>query len=101
LTQRGWVSAIKLIKGDKILLVDKYLRIEAKEIVFVHPTKKKETVYSLYTTGECNFIADGAVAHNFSWFRWLRQFWFSVITNTEPASSFPWNMNSFLNLPFS
>lgn len=61
LTHRGWIRAGKLRGGDRLVSIDGNDRVVSASRV----TDRVEPVFNLYTDGERNFIAEGAVAHNF------------------------------------
>ena len=68
LTDRGWVKASGLRLGD---------RLEGPEAGTItrFSTEKREKVYNLHTTGDCTFVVEGVVAHNFTELRVLRTAW--------------------------
>jgi len=61
LTRRGWVRAGRLRPGDRIVGTKGVDRVVRETI----PTSRIEPVFNLHTAVEHNFIAEGAVAHNF------------------------------------
>jgi hypothetical protein len=75
LTQRGWTRIDKLVIGDSLV------GIGARDFIVerVVPTGIDEKVYSLITTGEHNFVANGIVAHNFTFMRKTRAFLHRVL----------------------
>lgn len=71
LTNRGWLEAKKIRSGDIIVRINTLVP-EQSRVTSIIATGKKEPVFNLYTQGEHNFIVDGCVAHNFTYFRVLR-----------------------------
>ena len=72
-TERGWITAIALQAGDQVHVVDTD-NIRCAEINFVESTLESCDVYSLTTASTHTFVAEGMVAHNFTYLRTLRTF---------------------------
>jgi len=69
LTTKGWKKFGDLIVGKSKLICPK----TGKHLIIKHKTNpRRELVYNLHTTGSHNFIANGLVAHNFTFARRFR-----------------------------
>jgi hypothetical protein len=75
LTPQGWKRLSQLGPHDLIYqaLEKKYLPIKEIAPYGVEP------VFNLITEVEHNFVADGCLAHNFSYFRALRMAWYRTV----------------------
>lgn len=71
-THRGWVTVENLIAGDRVTLVSVDHSISSAPIDQVINTEICLPTYNLVTLGECNYLADGLLAHNFTHLRSLR-----------------------------
>lgn len=76
-TRRGWVVTQRLNIGDFITVVDHEGNVLDQKVISIFPTGEYEVTYNLVTSGENNFIAEGYIAHNFTYFRSIR----SLIAN--------------------
>lgn len=72
-TVRGWVTAKDLEAGDCVHVFERDTLHTAK-VTSIESTPEYCDVYSLITASTHTFIADGAVVHNFTYFRALRTF---------------------------
>lgn len=70
LTQEGWKAARLIKAGDFVLCANE--TVEWKVVKGVAKTNKVEPVFNLITEGDHNYVAGGALAHNFSYFRKTR-----------------------------
>jgi len=66
-----WVSAQNLSVGDRLVSLEGGGPAEL-EVLTISEASRIEPVYNLHTEGHHNFIANGAVAHNFVYFPELR-----------------------------
>lgn len=77
LTARGWLRVDQLRPRDLLLTAAGNMR----EILAINPLRRT-TVFNLHTSGEHTFIADGVVAHNFTFLRdvrvWLHRWFFDA-----------------------
>ena len=71
-TNRGWVQIQKLKIGDYIMKISENKKIEKYEVKEILDSEKWEPVYNLIVSEDFSFIADGCIAHSFSYFRKLR-----------------------------
>ncbi|MEE9356674.1 MAG: Hint domain-containing protein [Methylococcaceae bacterium] len=78
LTQRGWIKTENLIVGDSVVYSDSDNSIVNQEIVSATATQEYSETYNLVTSGDNNFIVNGAVAHNFTYFRRLRSLYINI-----------------------
>lgn len=85
LTDKGWLAVKKMHEGDRI--VQARQSVDQGIIKSITPTGKMEPVFNLYTQGEHNFIANGCVAHNFTYFRMLRTVWHRMFFDKIPEIS--------------
>ena len=69
LTEQGWKRARQLRSGDRLRTETGWAQVEA-----AHLTSSVEPLYNLVVAGEFNFVANGAIAHSFAYFRVLRTF---------------------------
>ncbi len=83
LTTRGWVATKHLRNDDELLTVSAGGTPSLSKITSVCRTQRKEPTYSLNTAGEHNFVAAGAVAHNFSYFRTFRTWWYQKFIDSH------------------
>jgi hypothetical protein len=74
-TQRGQIKVSDLVAGDKIQSDNSKIFI----VNSIQKTGRIEPVFNLITSGNFNFVADGLVVHNFSYFVTLRQFFWSLV----------------------
>lgn len=69
LTAKGWKKLGDLTVGESKLICPE----TGKHLIIKHKANlRRELVYNLYTTGSHNFIANGLVAHNFTFARRFR-----------------------------
>lgn len=69
LTTKGWKKLGDLVVGESKLVCPD----TGKHVIIKHKTNpRRELVYNLHTTGSHNFIANGLVAHNFTFARRFR-----------------------------
>ena len=98
LTTRGWVQARQLRTGDELLGLNLQGTFRAK-VTDVTESNKFEVVHNLYTTGAHNFIADGFVVHNFSYFRDLRTLWHRVFIDSKWKANIRGNKPAVVRSP--
>ena len=67
LTSAGWKRVNQVELGDIFIALS-----GPRKVVNVSLTSNREKVFNLYSETEHNFIADGCIAHNFSYLRILR-----------------------------
>lgn len=72
LTERGWVRAFRLRRGDVLLGPDGSEATNKMVLEFFY-TGRSEVVCNLITAQDSNFVVGGIVAHNFSFCRALRR----------------------------
>ena len=72
-TVRGWITAADLAAGDCVHVI-KGDTVNIADIASVAATSESCDVYSLLTASAHTFIAEGVIAHNFTYFRELRTF---------------------------
>jgi hypothetical protein len=78
LTERGWLKTKKLKVTDKLIstnLFDEKYRV----LRSIRETQESAPVYNLITAGSHTFIVNGIVAHNFTVFRSLRTWIYSIL----------------------
>lgn len=71
-----WKKASEIKSGDKVKFTDGFKRVTRSG-----QTTDIEEVYNLIVKENYNFIADGVIAHSFSYFRAVRMFFYSLIAN--------------------
>gem|GEM_PF-4118132 len=72
-----WVKSKDLIPGDTICCYE-HNQIINKTVAISNEMNESEGVYNIYIEGDFNFIADGVLAHSFSYFRVFRTFLWSI-----------------------
>lgn len=84
LSNGRWEKAEALKFGDKLSALAPDGALFEKEVSSVWVSEDIETVYNLVTKDCHNFVADGIVAHNFTFFRSLRVlFWRSWVALSD------------------
>jgi hypothetical protein len=81
LTARGWQKTSQLIPGDVLTTVGGREAV----IASVAETSRVAPVFNLLTEVEHNFVVQGCVAHNFTYFRRARVWWHKYILSGKPA----------------
>jgi Pretoxin HINT domain len=76
LTNRGWQRTNQLRTGDIMITVGG----DEATVVSVGKTSRAEPVFNLITEGEHTYIAQGCVAHNFTYLRNIRVLWSKYIS---------------------
>lgn len=75
-TPKGWRVASKLRTGDRVYCSGQNGQIRVKTVIKSASLGAAEDVYNLIVERDFTFIAGGAVAHSFTYFRGLRcVFW--------------------------
>lgn len=82
---RSWIIAKNLKAGDSILFLSKAGIFESIEIRSSTPTVDRVPVFNLVIEEDFTFIADGAVAHSFSYFRNIRSFYWRLFSLTRKS----------------
>lgn len=67
-----WKKASRLMAGETVAYIDSHGKMGVKTISSSYEAKDVENVYNLIIEDDFNFIADGGLAHSFSYFRNLR-----------------------------
>ena len=77
LIENRWIKSLNIKQGD---IVSCYIngKIISKEVVSSSEIALEDDVYNLYIENNFNFIADGVMAHSFSYFRLTRMTLWSV-----------------------
>lgn len=92
-TGTDWKMARQLKRGDDLVLIDKRGVVCSSKILSSQLTDHVEPVYNLITDKEHNFIANGVVAHNFSFMRQVRSLasdlWNASTDDEVPQDSTP------------
>lgn len=74
-TEKGWKRTDELTQGLALVTENGAIQVQS-----VTATQKLEPVYNLVTEKSFTFIADGLVAHNFTWFKGIRiAFWTAAV----------------------
>jgi hypothetical protein len=73
LTNRGWTTVSRLRAGDLVVT-----EAGARSVRSISYDQRTEAVYNLVTLPENTFIADGVVAHNFTYFRTARSLYWRI-----------------------
>lgn len=76
LTQRGWQRTSRLRTGDTMITVGG----DVVTVASVDKTGRAEPVFNLITEGEHTYIAQGCIAHNFTYLRHIRVLWSKYIS---------------------
>jgi hypothetical protein len=71
-TQRGWVRICNLKIGDALWRVDPDGRVKHERVERVEAEGVSEPVFNLVVASAYTFIAEGCIAHSFSYFRGIR-----------------------------
>ena len=74
LTPQGWRKVSQVETGDTVLTV-----FGAQYVTHIHESVRSEPVFNLVTWPENNFIADGAIAHNFTYFKGLKKLFWNLL----------------------
>lgn len=85
LTNRGWKRTSQLRSGDILTTVGG----EQAVVASIAATNRAEPVFNLITEGECTFVVQGCVVHNFTYFRNVRVWWHKYLLSgrsTEPQN---------------
>lgn len=77
-TTRGWKMARALRPGDQIWRCGEGQRLTMATVQSVVRTEAVETVYNLITEGPHTFIVDGAVVHNFTYFKGVKAVYWAL-----------------------
>lgn len=67
-----WKKTSEIKLGDKVKFIDGFKRVTS-----LGQTTDIEEVYNLIVEENYNFVADGVIAHSFSYFRAVRMFFYS------------------------
>ena len=76
LSNHGWRRTTQLSPGDILTTVEN----EKAVVKSVVKTDRSEPVFNLITEGEHIYIAQGCVAHNFTYFRRIRMLWHRYVS---------------------
>lgn len=76
LSNHGWRRTNQLSPGDILITVEN----EKAVVKSVVETDRTEPVFNLITEGEHIYIAQGCVAHNFTYFRRIRMLWHRYVS---------------------
>ena len=90
LTTKGWKKFGDLKVGESKLIcpeTGKHLIIKQKT------NERRELVYNLHTTGSHNFIANGLVAHNYTFARKFRSMLSTLAEKTLVIDNAPLEIN--------
>ncbi len=85
LIEGSWEKAHNIKAGDFITCFDSNNRKTIRKVVDSVKSSEKEIVYNIIVEKNFNFIADGALAHSFTYFRVLRTALWSLRTIFVPA----------------
>lgn len=72
-TLRGWITAKDLGTSDYVHVIEHNI-VQTAQVTSVESTLESCDVYSLMTAFSHTYIAEGVIAHNFTYFRALRTF---------------------------
>lgn len=86
LTRRGWVRVADLQVGDELVRTDG-VKSSPACVKSVAESGCWATVHNLHTTGEHNFVVDGLVAHNFSYFSAPRMLYHRIFVDPFSRAS--------------
>lgn len=78
LTERGWVMISKLYPGDKVRCLNSSNILSTRVVNEVFQPDQCEPVYNLITDRYHNFVVDGVIVHNFTYFRVLRMMYWRL-----------------------
>ncbi len=73
-----WRQARQIVATDYLCCLDASGRIATRQVAMSSSTTELEEVFNLIVDGDFSFVADGLVAHSFSYFRALRILGWSV-----------------------
>lgn len=72
LVARKWRRTRQIHKGDHLSSIDEFGGHVTRQVVDCSSTSHMEEVFNLVVEGDFSFIADGIIAHSFSYFREIR-----------------------------
>ena len=73
-----WKQARHVGECDDVCGLDASGQMATRQVASSSPTTNVEEVFNLIVEGEFSFVADGVVAHSFSYFKALRVLWWTV-----------------------
>lgn len=76
----GWKRASRVCAGDKILFYDAQDGAQVKAVTDSCPDREVEDVFNLIVEDHFNFIANGALAHSFTYFRRARMIAWRIVS---------------------
>lgn len=91
LTERGWVKTKDLVPGDKLESTVNMSHQDHRVVRSIEETQERAPVHNLITSGSHTFIVEGVIAHNFTLFRSLRTWAYSVFIDLILQSRFKRN----------
>lgn len=80
LTERGWMTISKLHLGDRVKCLNSSNILSIRVVKEVFQPAQFEPVYNLITDKYHNFVADGVIVHNFTYFRMMRMMYWRLRT---------------------
>jgi Pretoxin HINT domain len=82
LTSRGWIRTTALRVGDYL-----YAPAGSSIVTNIQRSLDRRPVYNLLLNSHHTFIASGVIVHSFSYFRWLRGGWGTILGLMQPTAS--------------
>jgi intein/homing endonuclease len=76
----GWKKASRICSGDKVLFYEAQGGAQVRRVTDSRPTHEVEDVFNLIVEERFNFVADGALAHSFTYFRRARVIAWRILT---------------------
>ena len=73
-----WKKAFEITPNDKLSILNNQGVIENFDVMSSFDSKEVESVYNLIIEKNYNFIANGTIAHSFSYFRVVRMFFWEI-----------------------
>jgi len=76
----GWKKASRICSGDKVLFYDAQGGAQVRSVTESRPTCEVEDVFNLIVEEHFNFVASGALAHSFTYFRRAKVIAWKILT---------------------
>jgi hypothetical protein len=76
----GWKKASRICQDDRVLFYEPQGETQWRTVTESSPTAEVEDVFNLIVEEHFNFVADGALAHSFSYFRGARVLTWRILT---------------------
>lgn len=86
-SDNSWKAVFSMVVGDTMSFFGTDNGLSSKTISSITMTGKSESVYNLITENQHTFLAEGAIAHNFTYFRKTRSTYWRILSIFQKFSS--------------